>query len=273
MKAFGTLSSIYGVIGPIIDILAITFILYQTYKILAKTNGMQIIKAAVIVALIYGVARFAQLNTLRWLIEIILPGIFAAFAIVFQPELRKLFLKMGEKDWFEKFGNKSKTYIYIQNIEMVLDAADKLSKLRRGMLVVFLRRQEVKYISSKDSSVVFLDANISPELLVAMYKYDTPIHDGACFIKDNKIVCANCFSPRVAEGEHISKAYGSRHRAAMAFSDDSDCVVLVVSEENGAISLAYDGNLHYDLSIHELTTMLGKLLESTAEKKDKEEND
>ena len=136
-----------------------------------------------------------------------------------------------------------------------------LSKQKRGMLAVFIRHTKVdNYMQSGTR----LNADLSSNLLVTIFGMDTPLHDGACFIQGGKLVAAGCFLP-LSEVYDIKKTFGTRHRAALGLSELTDAVVLVVSEETGAISLAYDSKLHYDLSMTELTKTLENLLEITPE--------
>ena len=107
-----------------------------------------------------------------------------------------------------------------------------------------------------------INADLSSSLLVTIFGHDTPLHDGACFIQGGKLIAAGCFLP-VSEQYDIKKTFGTRHRAALGLSEVSDSVVLVVSEESGAISLAYDSKLHYDLSMEQLTRILESQLEIT----------
>lgn len=254
MKAFDSLSAIYDVIRPIIDLGILTFILYKAYELIIKTNGIQIIKAAVIVALAYAAALLLKLDTLRWILNVMGPGLLIAFAIVFQPEMRKLFLKMGQTQWFA-FGSRSRhTYV-----DSVLIAAEMLSKQRRGMLVVFMRHTKMDDIINTGTK---LNADLSSSLLVTIFGMDTPLHDGACFVQGGKLISAGCFLP-LSEQYDIKKTFGTRHRAALGLSEVSDAVVLVVSEETGAVSLAYDSKLHYDLTMTELTKILENLLDIT----------
>ena len=180
------------------------------------------------------------------------------FAILFQPEMRKIFLKLGQADWFS-FGARSKH----TSVDSVLIAADILSKMKRGMLVVFPRHTRLDNFMDSGTR---LDAEISSNLLVTIFGHDTPLHDLACFVKDGKILAAGCLLP-LSEQIDIKKTYGSRHRAALGMSEQSDAVVLVVSEESGAISLAYDSQLHYDLSMDQLTKILEKMLNITSKDK------
>ena len=230
--------------------------LYKAYEIIVKTNSIQLIKSAVIVAVAYLVAYLLRLQTLLWIFNIILPVLFVSFAIIFQPEIRKLFLKLGQSQWFA-FGNRSK-HSYVDS---VLIAADMLSKQKRGMLAVFLRHTKHEDIIQTGTK---LNADLSSSLLVTIFGMDTPLHDGACFIQGGKLVSAGCFLP-LSEQYDIKKTFGTRHRAALGLSEISDAVVLVVSEESGALSLAYDSKLHYDLSVKEITKILENLLEITPE--------
>ena len=136
-----------------------------------------------------------------------------------------------------------------------------LSKQKRGMLAVFMRHTKMDDILQSGTK---LNADLSSSLLVTIFGMDTPLHDGACFIQGGKLIAAGCFLP-LSEQYDIKKTFGTRHRAALGLSEISDAVVLVVSEETGAMSLAYDSKLHYDLSATEITKILENLLEITPE--------
>ena len=254
MNQFETLIKIYDFIRPVLDIGIITFLLYKAYQLITKTNAIQIIRAAVVVVLSYAVAVILQLRTLLWIFSVIAPGLMMAFAIVFQPELRKVFLKLGQAEWFT-FGSRAK-HSYVDS---VLIAAEMLSKQKRGMLAVFMRRTKLDNILSTGTR---LNADLSSSLLVTIFGHNTPLHDGACFIQGGKILAAGCFLP-VSEQYDIQKTFGTRHRAALGLCEVSDCVVLVVSEETGAYSLAYDSKLHYDLTMDQVTRILERQLDIT----------
>ena len=254
MNQFETLIKIYDFIRPVLDIGIITFLLYKAYQLITKTNAIQLIRAAVVVVLSYAVAVILQLRTLLWIFSVIAPGLMMAFAIVFQPELRKVFLKLGQAQWFT-FGSRAK-HSYVDS---VLIAAEMLSKQKRGMLAVFMRRTKLDNILSTGTR---LNADLSSSLLVTIFGHNTPLHDGACFIQGGKILAAGCFLP-VSEQYDIKKTFGTRHRAALGLCEVSDCVVLVVSEETGAYSLAYDSKLHYDLTMDQVTRILERQLDIT----------
>ncbi|MDR1785308.1 MAG: diadenylate cyclase, partial [Spirochaetaceae bacterium] len=202
LENFGNLFALRSVL----DILVLTFVLYQAYGIIVKTNGMQVIRAAVVVALGYAFAAILRLSTVLWLLNIIAPALLICFAVIFQPELRKIFLKLGQGQWFSA-GERSKHGF----IESVLLAADMLSKQKRGMLAVFARRTGLKDIIDTGTK---LNAELSSSLLVTIFGHDTPLHDGAAVIQDGRIVAAGCFLP-LSERRDIRKTFGTRHRAAL----------------------------------------------------------
>ncbi|MDR3283748.1 MAG: diadenylate cyclase CdaA [Treponema sp.] len=254
MNTFDQIRVIYGYIKPVLDIGILTFVLYKAYGIVVKTNGIQILRAVIVLALAYAVALLLNLPTVLWLLNSLAPGLLICFAIVFQPELRKIFLQLGQGGWFTVGKRSRHTYI-----DSVLLAAERLSALRRGMLAVFVRRTEVNHIIETGTP---LNADLSSSLLVTIFGHDTPFHDGAVIIRGGKVLAAGCFLP-LSEQQDIKKTFGTRHRAALGTSEETDAVVLVVSEETGAISLAYDSKLHYDLSLGQVTKTLETQLEIT----------
>lgn len=262
MTSIDRLLYIYNYLRPFLEIPILTFILYKAYDFMSKTNSIQIVKSFIIVGIVYGIAVLLNLTTILWILNILAPGLVVAFAVIFQPEIRKIFLKIGQTGWFA-FGSRSKhTYV-----DAVLIAAEMLSKQRRGMLAVFLRHTKMDNILQTGTK---LNADLSSSLLMTIFSMDTPLHDGACFIQGGKLLAAGCFLP-LSEVYDIKKTFGTRHRAALGLSEVSDAVVLVVSEETGAISLAYDSKLNYDLSITEITKILENLLEITPDAQNMED--
>lgn len=254
--------NIYEYIRPFLDIMILAYLLYKVYDFMAKTNSMQLIKAALIVAAAYGLAVLFKLSTILWILNVMAPALVIAFAVIFQPEIRKIFLRIGQNGWFA-FGTRSKhTYV-----DAVLIAAEMLSKQRRGMLAVFMRHTKMDNIIQTGTR---LNADLSSSLLLTIFGKDTSLHDGACFIQGGKLIAAGCFLP-LSEEYNIKKTFGTRHRAALGLSEQSDAVVLVVSEETGALSLAYDSKLNYDLTSNEVRKILENLLDITPENKTMED--
>ena len=256
MLAAERLWSVYNAVRPFLDIAILAFVLYKAYQIIISTNSIQILRGIVIIGVAYMTARILHLETLLWILSSLAPGFFVVFAVVFQPEIRKMFLRLGQKEWFS-FGNRSR-HSYVDS---VLIAAEILSKQKRGMLAVFVRHTKLDDISKTGTRI---NADLSSSLLVTIFGHDTPLHDGACIIQGGKVVAAGCFLP-LSEQYDIKKTFGTRHRASLGLAETTDAVVLVVSEETGAISLSYDSRLHYNLSMKELTESLVYLLDVTSD--------
>jgi diadenylate cyclase len=253
------LTSIYNYVRPIADIAILAFLFYKVYELLVKTQAVQLVKGAGVVALVYGIAVLFKLTTLQWILNILAPGLFIAVVIVFQPELRKIIIRMGQGELFRPDSKPR-----LGQLEAVVTAAEVLSSEKRGMLVVFPRRVNIRSIIETGTR---LNADISSSLIVTVFEFDTPLHDGAMIIQNGHIVAAGCFLP-LSEQQDIRKSFGTRHRAALGMSEQSDAVILVASEETGAISLAYDAKLYYDLSPLEVTRKLKDLLDRGARKGD-----
>lgn len=256
MEFIKKLGTIYAAIQPFLDITILAFILYSAYGILVKTQAIQLLKGAIYILIVYAIAFLLKLNTLLWLLNILAPGLLIGIAIVFQPELRKIFLKIGQSDWL-RLGKRSKH----NHLDSVLTAAEILSNRRRGMLAVFIRRNNLKDIVETGTR---LNADLSSSLLVTVFGHDTPLHDGAAIVQGGRIVAAGCFLP-LSEQQDIRKTFGTRHRAALGLSEETDAVVMIVSEETGAMSLAYDSKLYYDLTSAEITRQLEGLLDLGSE--------
>ncbi|MDR1576340.1 MAG: diadenylate cyclase CdaA [Treponema sp.] len=252
MEWFQRLIAIYDRIRPVLDVALLAFLLYKGYELLVKTQALQLVKGAGFLALVYGIAFLFKLTTLQWVLTIMGPGLFIAIAIVFQPELRKIFMRLGQGEFF-----RPDIKPRIGQLEAVVTAAELLSQQRRGMLVVFPRKINIRNIIETGTRI---NAEISSSLIVAIFEFDGPLHDGAMVIQHGKITAAGCFLP-LSEQQDIRKSFGTRHRASLGMSEQSDAVILVVSEETGAISLAYDMKLYYDLSPIEVTRKLKELLD------------
>ncbi|MDR1429790.1 MAG: diadenylate cyclase CdaA [Spirochaetaceae bacterium] len=246
------LTALYNLIRPVVDIAILAFLLYKAYDLLEKTQALQLVKGAGYLALVYGMAHIFRLTTLQWALNIIAPGLFIAIAIVFQPELRKIIIRIGQGNFFN-LDNKPR----LGQLEAAVTAAEILSQQRRGALVVFPRRTNIKNIIDTGTRV---NADLSSALIITIFEFDGPLHDGALVVQSGRIAAAGCLLP-LSEQQDIRKSFGTRHRSALGMSEQTDAVVLVVSEETGAISLAYDAKLYYDLSPLEVQRKLREILD------------
>ena len=244
-------SKFLAVLRPVVDILIIAFLIYQMYKILLHTKAIQLIKGSVLMAMLYAMAYFFRLETLLWVMNKLGTVLIIIIAIVFQHEIRNLFTRFGQGRLF-MFSSSSRPF----DVETILNAAEILSSMRRGCLIVFVRQIGIKNIIESGTR---LNSDISSNLILTIFGKDTPLHDGAIIIQGNRIVAAGCFLP-LSEQLDIKRSFGTRHRAAIGLSETTDAVVLVVSEETGAISIACDGIIYYDLNKDELRKTIKRML-------------
>ncbi|MFW5801566.1 MAG: diadenylate cyclase CdaA [Spirochaeta sp.] len=239
------------IILPALDIALLSFLIYKGYQILVQTRAVQLVKGAFFLVAMYAVAFFLNLETVLLIINTIAPSLVIGIAIIFQPELRKIFTRIGQGSLFP-FSRRARPY----PIDQVVSAAETLSYSGRGALIVFTRSVGQKNIIEKGT---LLNAEISAALLVTIFMHDNPLHDGAVVLQGSTLVAASCFLP-MSEQLDIRRSFGTRHRAALGLAEESDAVVLLVSEETGAMSLAYDANLYYDLSVPEVYSRLKESL-------------
>lgn len=239
-------------VRPPLDILLLSWLIYRTYKLLIKTQAIQLARGAALLAVVYAVAYFLNLSTLLWILSLLAPGLVIALAIIFQPELRKIFIKLGQGRFFTRGRNPRAT-----QIDAILHAAEILAEKRRGALIAFSR-----YVALDDliERATILDSELSSSLLLSIFEFDTPLHDGGVIIRNGRIVAAGCFFP-LSQQKDIKQSFGSRHRAALGLTEEADAVVLIVSEETGALSLAYDAKLYYNLGSSVVRKQLVQLIE------------
>ncbi|MGM0432572.1 MAG: diadenylate cyclase CdaA [Spirochaetota bacterium] len=253
MEAVFELWYVRDLIIPIVDIAIVAFLLYKIYETLAQTNATQIVKVLVYLACLYLLAYLARLETLLWLFRVGTPVVVIILAIIYQPELRRAFTRLwsGSRGFF-RFGSQTT----IEQIDTIVNALDVLSTKRRGALVVFPRKLGIRGIVDSGTR---LNAELSTALILTIFDHDTPLHDGAVVVQAGRLVSAGSFLP-LSEQADIRKSFGARHRAALGMAEETDAVVLSVSEESGALSLAYNANLYYDLVPETIKRMLVALL-------------
>ena len=239
------------VIRPVLDVLMLSYLLYKSWQILVQTRAVQLIKGTALMVAIYAISLFLRLGTLTWILNLLVPGLVIAIAIVFQPELRKIFTRIGSREWF-RLGSRAAT----SHLETIMGALELLSSRKRGALLVFPRRVGVKNIVQTGT---MLNADLSTNLVTTVFFDGTPLHDGAMVIEGARVTAAGCFLP-LSERENVLSEFGARHRAALGLAEESDAIVVVVSEENGAVSLAHDGNIRYNLPLPEIEKELRFLL-------------
>lgn len=240
----------------IIDIAIVSFVIYKIIVWIKDTRAYQLIKGIAVLIVITQVSKWLNLNVINWLLTNTLSYGVLALLIVFQPELRRALEEIGRsKIWgkFLWFGPDEKMTIKWQNsVEEIIKAVMYLSKNKIGALIVVEGQTKIGDIINTG---IIIDSEISSQLLINIFIPNTPLHDGAVIIRDGKIKAAACFLP-LSENRYISKELGTRHRAALGISENSDATAIVVSEETGIISVAYNGGLTRNLGPEALRKIL-----------------
>jgi diadenylate cyclase len=247
------------VVRPVLDVLMLAYLLYKSWQILVQTRAVQLIKGTVLMVVIYAVSFFLQLTTLLWILNVLVPGLVIAIAIIFQPELRKIFTQIGSREWF-RVRARNGVRAASPHIDVLMTAVQQLSARRRGALIVIPRRVGIRNIVQTGTRI---NAEVSLNLISTIFFEGTALHDGAMIVEGDHIVAAGCFLP-LSEREDVQSAFGARHRAALGMVEETDALVVVVSEENGAVSLAHDGDIQYNISVSEVATGLKSLLYAEA---------
>ncbi len=249
--------------NDIIDILAVTFIIFGLFRIIRETRAEQLLKGVVILLAVYIISMIFSLTMMTSLLRLLFEFSVLIIAIVFQPELRKALERLG-KTGFWKYFNAIKNGKNDENIAMVkksivavADTATLFSSSKTGALIVFER--DVKLSDIADTGTI-LNSDPSVALLGNIFFNKAPLHDGATIIRDGKVFAAGCILPLTNKNKDIDINLGTRHRAAVGMSEVSDAVIVVVSEETGAISIAVNGNLSRDYDRETLAAQLQNLL-------------
>lgn len=222
----------------IIDIAIITFVFYSFIKLIKETRAVQIINGIIVILVISKISELLRLYAINYILQNTLTIGLIAIVIIFQPELRKALEKVGNTRWIIKTSKKAgleSEHI----IDEIVDAATTMSRKKIGALMVIVGKLSLNDIIETGTVV---DASITSELVQNVFFPKSPLHDGAMLIKNERIVAAGCVLP-LSSNLDISKELGTRHRAAIGISETSDALVIIVSEETGAISIAIDGRL------------------------------
>lgn len=228
----------------IIDLSIVMFLFYCFFKIVKGSRAWQLIKGIALLIIATWASGLFNLKILNWILTGIMNLGVIAVIVIFQPELRRALEQLGTNKITQFFGiDKDLSTRTKEDIYKVVIAATELSKSKTGALIVLERDIKIQDIISTG---IPMNADVSPQLLVNIFEPKTPLHDGAVVISGNKIAAAACVLP-LADDKDIAKELGTRHRAAIGISKESDSIVVVVSEETGKISVAKDGTLIADL--------------------------
>lgn len=241
--------------NSIIDIFFIAFVIYKLLIWIRETKAWTLFKGITILLLVYFIAFFLSMDTTIWIIDSTLNVAVIAALIIFQPELRKALERLGNNRNIPFISNLGETDSSVDDlyINEISDALSRLSNAKTGALIVLEGQIALGDIAATG---IKIDGIISSQLLINIFENKTPLHDGAVLIKQNKILAATCILPLTSE--NLSSELGTRHRAAVGISENSDAYAIVVSEETGAISIAKDGKLQRAINSADIIKILSK---------------
>lgn len=239
----------------IVDLAIVILVITKLINFAKGSRAWQLLKGIVFLVIITAISGFLELKILNYLLNSVMTwGVFALI-VIFQPELRRALEQLGTNKFTKFFGiDKDIATKTKEDIYKIVIAAVELSKTKTGGLIVIEREIQIKDIIATG---VEMNAEVSPQLLVNIFVPKTPLHDGAVVISNNKIAAAACMLPLAGDND-IAKELGTRHRAAIGISKESDAIVVVVSEETGKISIAKDGTLIADVKEEALKKILIK---------------
>lgn len=247
----------WQIVTFVLDITIVIFLLIYFIKVAKKSRVWQLLKGIVLLVIITILSNLFELRLLYFILTSFMSYGVIALLIIFQPELRRAIEQLGSRTFTRLFGmDKSLRDKTKEDIYKVVIAAEEMSKSKTGALIVFERDIKIQDIVETG---IKLDAEISPQMLVNIFVPKTPLHDGAVVISNNKITAAACILP-LADDKDIARELGTRHRAAIGISKESDAIAVVVSEETGKISIAKDGTLIADVKEDALKRILIKNL-------------
>lgn len=242
--------------GGLFEIVALTFAFYYIFLFLQGTRGAQVLVGMLLLlAGLLGLTYVLNLAELNWLLRNISVYLAVAFIVIFQPEIRRALAELGRQPVFSPGADRRTT------IDAIVQAIVHLSDHKVGALIAIEREIGTRAIRETG---IKIDAPVVSELLASIFFPHTPLHDGGVIIKDNRLMAASCVFP-LSQRMELHKSLGTRHRAAIGLSDETDAVVIIVSEETGTISVSYRGRLSRGLDGERLKRFLNALLKGSKE--------
>lgn len=236
-------------VTDIVEILIIAFLIYQIMIWIKNTKAWMLMKGILVLIGFVILAAFFHMHTILWLVKNSVAVMATVIIVVFQPELRRALEKLGERKFLGSvIPNREKTRFSEKTINGIVDACFKMGQVKTGALIVV---EQAIRLTEYESTGIELDCIVSSQVLINIFEHNTPLHDGAIIVRNDRIVSATCYLP-LSDNMGLSKDLGTRHRAAVGISEVSDALTIVVSEETGQVSVAQGGNLSRDLTKDEL---------------------
>ncbi|AAX17353.1 hypothetical membrane spanning protein [Borrelia turicatae 91E135] len=254
MIDISSINQIKDIFSKVLDVSLISILVYYIYKNVINSYSVNLLKGMIIITSIGIVSYYFNLYTINWLLNYIANILPIAMLILFHQEIKKIIMQIGNFNLsFKLANNKEET---TKTIVEIIKTIKHLSENKSGSLICIEKKIQLDQIINKG---IRLDSIVSNEILISIFDYETPLHDGAVIISNNKIVYAGSFLP-LSNVESISKTFGTRHRAGLGISENSDAITIITSEETGSISLTQNGKLEYNLSLNEIKKKLNLAL-------------
>ena len=235
-----------------LDILVVAYLIYKLLPLLRTPHIMRLARTVIALVLIAWITSAAKLYTINWLLNQLLAVGLLAFVVLFQPELRRMLDHLGNVKISKFFGMPRQVQEMDAVITQTVRACEAMSRKKVGALIVFARDQRLEEYFKTGTAI---DAQVSDQLVRNIFFKNSPLHDGAMIIRDGRIAAAGCVLP-LSNNENLAPELGTRHRAGVGMSEATDAVVVIVSEENGSISVATGGMLKRFLKVETLDKLL-----------------
>jgi len=232
----------------ILDILIVSLLLYRLLLFIKGTKAVQMLIGVGVLMAAAAVSSYTGLYTMDWILQSFWAQIVIALIVLFQPEIRRALARMGETPFFQSFTSAEE----LKSLEEIVKATIALANRKIGALIVIERDTSLNEFVEIGTA---LDAKVTREILLSIFHPSSPIHDGAVVIKGNRIVAAGCFLPIMLSSE-VDKTLGTRHRAGLGLTEETDAVAIIISEETGGISMAVGGKLETHLDMETLRDIL-----------------
>ena len=252
----------------LVEILIISVLLYRVLAWIKESKAWSLLKGIVIILVFVMVAAMFSMTTILWIAKNVFGVAVTAMVVVFQPELRKALEQLGRRkvvlSSIFQFDNRMIGERFSdETINEIVRGSFEMGRSKTGALIVIGQNDS---LTDYENTGIRLDAEISSQLLINIFEHNTPLHDGAVIVQGNRIVSATCYLP-LSENMALSKELGTRHRAGVGISEVTDSMTVIVSEETGRVSVAYEGNLSRNVDMDELREMLGMIQGKTFEEK------
>lgn len=243
----------------ILDIVFVAIIFYRLLLIVKGTKAAQMLIGLGLLLLASLISGYLELYTVNWIIQSLWAQIVIVLIVLFQPEIRRTLAHIGEARFFNAFTSAEE----LKSLDEIVKAAVALANRKMGALMVIQRDTTLKDFVEMGT---LLDAKVSKDLLLSIFHPTSPIHDGAVVIRGNRVVAAGCFLP-IALSQEVSKALGTRHRAGIGLTEETDAIAVIVSEETGTISMATAGKLETAIDMESLRNRLTNIFTTVERRK------